>query len=434
VAQPARPHAITVKDGAAGLAPFETAILFVVGALICVLRNPLVFLHPIAAWEDGTQGITLYHQPGAPLFHMYSGYIQAWPDLIYRVVMLTVPLAWTPFALNFTSLAITAAIVPAAFGFLRYALKLDHVPSIICAVAIGIVPAGDWVMMSTVDYSIWPIAAILILGMCNPVPAKIAGQCRYVIWRALALATNPLSLPIAIVWSVFAIRAERRGERWVYGLLTLTAATYAMFGVEHHHQDLMLMIPAGAQALRLAVQSSLLALLPGAPLIGDWPRLWLLAAVLLAIGAAIAAIRRRPYELLIFGLGMGAICMICALGRGVQFDPHHFILTNRYAYVPRLLWCCLIAATLADLWRRHMAIPTRLGIATVCALLLALQVTGLAGAYAWNDIPTSDRLLTFLADSSARIKAGQPGPFKLTRIDQYGDWSIVVGGPARRTP
>ena len=408
--------------------------LWLLGALICVLRNPLVFAHPIAGWEDGTQGINIYAQAGAPLFHLYAGYVQAWPNLIYRAVMFGVPLPFVPYALSLTALAITALVVPASYSFIHDALGTGQAAAFVCAAAIGIVPAGDWVMMSNVDYSIWPVAAVLILFLWAPVPPRIAGQCFYVAWRALAVATNPLALPVTLVWAVLAIRAARRGERWVYGLLTLAALAYAVFGVEHKPGLFALVLPAAAQAIRLAVQSGLLALLPGANLLGAWPPLWLLTGILAAMLAAIAAIRRRPAEIAVFGLGLGAICMIAALGRGVQYAPAYLITTNRFAYVPRLLWCCLIAAALADLWRRHPGPPSRLGIAAACTLLITFQTAGLAGAYAWNDLPTSDGLLAFLADTRLRIEAGQPGPFTLARKDPYGDWSIVIPGSSNTRP
>ncbi len=404
------------------------------GAVICLLRNPLVFFHPIAGWEDGTQGIDIYGQAGAPLFHTHAGYVHALPNLIYRIVMFAVPWPFVPWAFNLTALAITAAIVPAAFGFMCHALKLDRAPAAICAVAVGVIPTGDWLMMSNIDYSIWPIAAILILSLWTPIPTHIAGKSCYVAWRALAVSTNPLSLPVTLVWAVATIRAARRGDKWVYGLLTLAGLTYAVFGVDHHPGMFSQLVPASAQALRLATQSALLALLPGGTLLGAWPPLWLLAAIFAASLAAIAAIRRRPAEMVIFTLGLGAICMICALGRGVQLPASYLITTNRFAYVPRLLWCCLIAAALTELWRRHNTPPVRLGIMAACTLLIAFQLAGLASSYAWNAIPTSDRLLAFLADTNARLKAGEPGPFTLDRKDRYGDWSIIIPGPARNTP
>ena len=408
---------------------FRVAALWSAGALICLLRNPLVFLHPIAGWEDGTQGINIYGHAGAPLFHMYSGYVQAWPNLIFRLVMFTIPLPYVPYAFGLSALIISAAILPACYLFMRNALQMDGSAATIGAVVIGVIPLGDWIMMANVDDSIWAVAAILILCAWNPLPGNPAGRIGYVTWRAISVATNPLALPVTFVWAAFLILARRQADRWVWGALVAAALAYAVFGIEHRPDALQAPGLVCAQALRLASQSTLLALIPGTVFLGNWPDLPLLAAVLAMALAMLAAVRKRPAEIAIFSLGLGAMCMICALGRGGQHAPSYLIYTNRYAYVQRLLWCCMMASALCDVWSRYTAAFIRLGMIAVCALLVVVQVVGKANVYAWGDVATSDRLLAFLAESSNKLNAGGRGPFTLVRIDQYGDWSIVVAGP-----
>ncbi len=342
--------------------------------------------------------------------------------------MFAVPLPYVPYAFGLAALAITAAVIPALYGFMQNALQMPRPASISCAIAIGIVPAGDWIMMANVDDSIWAIAATLILCLWNPLPDHMLGKIGYFCWRAISIATNPIALPAICVWAVFLIRAKRRGDRWIWGLLIGTGLAYAVFGIDHHPGAFSAPALVAAQALRLATQSSLLALIPGANFLGGWPDLSVLTIIFALAVAALAAIRKRPGEMVVFCLGLGVMCTICALGRGVQHEPSYLIYTARYAYVERLLWCCLIAAALYDLWTRHETPPVRLAIVAGSALLIAVQLVGRASSYAWDEVATSDRLLAFLAESDRKLKAGAPGPFTLVRTDQYGDWSITVGG------
>lgn len=421
--------------------------LFLFGAALTLLRNPLPFFYPVAGWEDATQGINLYVDPGAPVLHFYAGYIRVLPDLIGWVTMRILPLSLSPYGFAWFSLVFTSLVPPALFCCFRHVFGYGRRTACLCAAAVTCIPLGNWIMDSNSDYAIWHVAVVLLLTLFNPVPKGTVSTATYVVWRAAFLATNPLGLLAVPVWTglAFAKRQDRRACA-TYTSLVLIGLTYAMLGIARDDARAAAnWVDVAALAIRLAIGQSMLYLLPLATL-----RTWLLARppveIFVAIGLAalvtlpavrVAArqdkLRAAGQSVFLVFVILGA-ATVCAAGRGSEKGALYLLDAARYQYVPKLFWCIAFAALVTDLWKRmeRLAGETntfgagRLVISACTPLALIVLSIGGSGGYRWNTIPESRAVLSFLAAAQTRMDQGAPGPFVFRRVDGNGDWSIRI--------
>ena len=391
-------------------------------------RNPAIFVHPVAGWEDATQGINVYADPAAPLLHAYAGYVSVLPNLVGWVSLHWLRLEWVPFALAWFALSVSACLPGALYGFFRNAAGLPIRPALIGALLVSTVPIGDAALCSNTEFSIWAMLAALLLTLFNPLSDRPWPAAASLIWRALAVCSTPLSLLAAPVWAWLAYRSRGGWRAWAYVALLAVLACYFVAGVAHDGP--VLASTWAAASVRLAIEKPLDGLvlrgmlrlnppdLPMAALIG-------LGSVAGWLVTGVQAGKRRRWAvlfLLAMALGVG---LLCAFGRGAEKGAAFLLASPRYQYVPKLFWLAALAMAAEALWRRsaHKA-AANVALAVLFGLLYGKGIK----AYRHQDLAQSRAVFAFLAEAQARRDAGHGTAGRLARIDSQGDWSIVIPG------
>ncbi len=428
--------------------------LFLAAVALIFVRSHGVFLHPLAGWEDGTQGLAFYARRDAPPLHRYAGYVSVLPNLVDWLAVRLLPLRAVPYVQAWFALGIAALVVPATYRLLRCVFALPPRAAAALAMAAGAAPVGDFALVSNTEFAIWPMLAVLVLTSCGPVPRRPAALGFYMGWRILFAASNPVCVVVAPVWAALATihRADRVALAAWLGLTAAEAAYLALGvgGAGHTAQgpaSLTATAPASALApalaiaiatLRLGVEKSLLdvALRSVLRVNGVHPAPWLLAVCAgLAVGG-LAWLNQRGRrdrwraigEALLLPACAIAIALVCAIGRGAGHGDPTVLDSPRYHAVPTLLW--LVALAVGGLRARRQLAGSRaaLGHMAAVALLTAMALVWTKGlkAYRAQDASQSRRLERFLAATDAAIARGQAGPFDFPRVGADGDWSLHI--------
>lgn len=403
--------------------------LFAAGALATFALNAQLFLYPVAAFEDGTEGLGRALTQGAPVIHFYQGFVQFIPDLVYYAGTF-LPLPAAPYLYAWTALAIAACLLPAIYCALRTLLRVPPVPAACIALLVPLLPLEDWPLLCTMDYAIWPLAAMLCLTALAAAPTGPA-TAWFVAWRLAAMWSNPLGLLTAPIWLGRALLGGAWG-RLPSLLLLAGACLYAALGLAPAGTHSASMGHTFILSARMALQSALSGLLPLRALFDPLPTAALLPLALLII-ASLTHLRRRlgapaPQAWLaataLAYLMLGA-CALCAAGRAAARGDTYVLTGVRYLLLPKLCWLLLLGALSAEIIA-HGARPQRIALAGGLAALLPLAVLVSFPPRAYDTRDEGRSLRAFLQNAQTALRQGNPGPFRHDRVGPAGDWSVVI--------
>jgi hypothetical protein len=408
--------------------------LFLLAALALALRSLDSFVHPIAGWEDATEGINIYGGPAGPVFHRYAGYLEALPQLLNAVVFRLLPLHLAPYAQAIIALLIAALLAPAGAGFLRQVFALPARRAAWIALTVSLLPVGGFAFVSVLNFAVWNLVALLMLSAAAPVPLGAFGRVWYVGWRVMALASTPVSAVMAPFWLIRFIRANGIAERLVFAALLSALCSYFAFAIDHSSTGLASRAPeAAATALRLAGDKSLFWLtLRGVFGINlGTPPLVITALGLFAVAIGIPALvlfrardpawpaRHVLWPVVLTLAGIFLLCALCAAGRG-DHGAAFVLAAPRYAYIQRLLWSFLVAGLVARLWPRTVRFRRAAAVCAIAAVAsLNVHATKI---YRTDNRVESAAVLGFLRKAETDPSA----PRRFPRVTQDGDWSIVL--------
>ncbi len=173
---------------------------FLCSAAILFLRSYRTFLHPVAGWEDATQGLNYYTSSSPTVLHFYAGYVSFLPNLVDWASVKLLPLQAVPFVQGYFALGTTACIAPALMSFLRNVVQWQPSHAAIAGIVITCLPWGDVAAISNAEFSIWSLLVILLLTSLNPVKPSLLGISCYVLWRIAILASTPVAIVCAPTW------------------------------------------------------------------------------------------------------------------------------------------------------------------------------------------------------------------------------------------
>lgn len=396
-------------------------------AAILFARSSDAFLHPVAGWEDATQGLNTATAADATPLHFYAGYVSVLPNLVDWAAVKLLPLHVVPYAQALFALAAASCIGPALAAFFGRVVGLSPVQATISAIVVACLPWGDAAAVSNTEFSIWSLFFILIVTALLPLPQNAAGLVVAVGWRAAIITSNPLCIVCGPIWLLGAWRRRSKTGRVACATLVLVTAGYVAFAVDHRAGSALSMgglAPCAGVAIRLMSEKSLLAIVVRGVFrtnFADLP-LWLCVLSLVAAWVGLWWLLRgkaRCAVLVLAGV-LVTVCAATALGRGGGDGGTLVLHSPRYHTIPQLLWLTMFA--IAG-WARASCSAAQARVTLVCALLAGglFWSKGLK-AYKTNQAAESAEIIAFLKTA----EAAQGREMHLNRKTPDGDWSLTI--------
>lgn len=409
-------------------------VTLLMAILILFVRSFDSFIHPISGWEDTTEGLNYYTSTGATILHSYAGYVSFLPNIVDWMLIKFLPLQAVPFGQAYFALLAAAAIAPATASFFRKKLGWGRLTASGGAIAVACLPWGDVAAVSSTEFSIWSLLAILVF-MAGSFPGpSVRAKLVYLIWRVVIITSSPLSIICLPVWFASAWKARRlNADRLVFLSLSMTTVTYIGYCIS---QPTLLqtspfnLLTATYSAIRLATEKSLMSIVfrevfrinfTTLPIF--WDVLVLAATVILLLRAtpktlvAQASVRWGIFYLLSM---MGAAVLVCSLARGI--GSALVLMSPRYHYIPQMLWLAIFTILIAEKARAPGKFSRPLIFITVICAILIWQKGW--KSYQSNNAESSDRLLAFLHKAQMEHSNGNLQPLRLKRNGSGGDWSV----------
>ena len=333
---------------------------FLCSATVLFLRSSRTYLHPVAGWEDATQGINYYTSTNPTILHFYAGYVSLLPNVLDWISVKLLPLQAVPFAQGYFSLGAAACIAPALTAFFINTVQWRPLKAATAAVLITCLPWGDVAAISNTEFSIWSLLAILIITSLNPIEPTVLGVARCVVWRLAIVASSPVAVVCAPTWCYQAWRKRHSAsEITPYFILLFGDLSYLCFGISYAHNSAVRphhLLEGLNAALKLATKKSLLALLVRDIFRVNLGAVESLAAAVVLVGLTLVVwiviqknVRRNKsarVAVMFLYISIAEVCLASGLGRGVENGADFVLSSPRYHYVPQILWLTVLALVL----------------------------------------------------------------------------------------
>ncbi|HVX12355.1 MAG TPA: hypothetical protein VHC22_14325 [Pirellulales bacterium] len=357
--------------------------------LILFAKAPHLYLRPPLAYEDGRDLFSFYfeHREPESILRSYNGYVSLVPNLAgYCAAWM--PLRFLPRTYSFCALFFNSlALGLFCTNRFRPIVPSDAARAAVC-LFLAIMPLGDYAVLTTAMYSLWPLLLTLLLMLLVPFGGNGALRVGIVVGLSLCVCSHPLSIVAMPVLVFNCWRHSAWRERSMNIALLGVTAVYLAFGTSPRASPdwPASLRSTGAIALERVYLESVVGALRRLAWHGGGHPPWLnicLGATCLALYCAILLVVRSRVDrqllapILILNYLIWALTVGSVLGRGLTDSTlleHYF--PTRYTFIQEFCWLLALSMTAVRLAPQCIVTPTvrRLATAAIFAFATTLSV------------------------------------------------------------